>query len=229
MPSALAACCFRTPAQASAYPSGRFPGRERQATVARLFIKAASYRRGPGARARERGQRSTWDCRHRTRVTARWPIRASRSSAPCRMNAAACWSITAARFCAADVGGDQVALDRGGGQPLVPERDRKLGQAREVAREGAGRLRARPLAAVHVDRQAEHEATALRSAASASRRCASAVKVLRAMVSTPVASRRSGSLVATPMVLVPRSSPINAPRGGSSGGNLGERQDRLRA
>ena len=29
---------------------------------------------------------------------------------------------------------------------------------REIAGEGAGRLRARPLAAVHVDRQAEHEA-----------------------------------------------------------------------
>ena len=59
--------------------------------------------------------------------------------------------------------------------------------------------------------------TALRSAASASTRWASAVKALRAMVSTPVASRRSGSLTATPMVLVPRSSPISDPRAGSSG------------
>src|SRR5207244_3684186 len=31
---------------------------------------------------------------------------------------------------------------------------------------------------------------------------------------TPVASRRSGSDTATPMVLVPRSSPISAPRSG---------------
>src|SRR6266700_435385 len=34
------------------------------------------------------------------------------------------------------------------------------------------------------------------------------------MVSTPVASFRSGSEAATPMVLVPRSRPINAPRTG---------------
>src|SRR5204863_75489 len=61
-------------------------------------------------------------------------------------------------FLAAHVGGDQLALDRGGRKPLVPERDRQLGPAREIAGEGAGRLRARPLAAIHVDRQAEHEA-----------------------------------------------------------------------
>src|SRR5262245_22153030 len=53
------------------------------------------------------------------------------------------------------IGRDQLALDRGGGQPLVPERDRKLGQPREVAGEGAGRLRARALAAVHVDGEPE--------------------------------------------------------------------------
>src|SRR5882762_2150014 len=58
---------------------------------------------------------------------------------------------------------------------------------------------------------------ALRSAASIRRRVASAAKVLRVMVSTPVARRRSGSLDATPMVLVPRSSPISAPRAGNSG------------
>ncbi len=59
--------------------------------------------------------------------------------------------------------------------------------------------------------------TAARSLASASRRLASAVKFLRATVSTPVASLRSGSLTATPMVLVPRSSPISAPRAGRCG------------
>ena len=36
------------------------------------------------------------------------------------------------------------------------------------------------------------------------------------MVSTGVATRRSGSLAATPMVLVPRSRPSSAPRSGSS-------------
>ena len=61
---------------------------------------------------------------------------------------------------AADIGGDQLALDRGGGQPFVPERDRQFGELGEIAREGAHRLRARPFAAVHVQRQAEHEAGA---------------------------------------------------------------------
>src|ERR1700722_8616412 len=37
------------------------------------------------------------------------------------------------------------------------------------------------------------------------------------MVSTPVASFRSGSDTATPMVLVPRSSPTSAPRSGQCG------------
>jgi hypothetical protein len=61
----------------------------------------------------------------------------------------------------ADVGGDELALDRGGGEPLVPQADRQLGQARQVAREGAGRLRARTFAAVHVDREPEHKARCL--------------------------------------------------------------------
>ena len=60
----------------------------------------------------------------------------------------------------ADVGRDQLALDRGGGQPLVPERDRQIGEFGEVAREGAGGLRAGSFAAVHVERQAEHETNA---------------------------------------------------------------------
>src|SRR5439155_14028729 len=52
---------------------------------------------------------------------------------------------------------DQLALDCGGGQPLVPKRDRKIGQPREIAGKGARRLRTRPFAAVHVDGQAENE------------------------------------------------------------------------
>src|SRR5262252_7369437 len=50
---------------------------------------------------------------------------------------------------AADVVGDQLALDGGGRQPLVPEPNRKVGETREIAGEGAGRLGARALAAVH--------------------------------------------------------------------------------
>jgi hypothetical protein len=56
--------------------------------------------------------------------------------------------------------------------------------------------------------------TQRRSSASASSRAESAVKLVRAIVSTPVASRRSASEVATPMVFVPRSRPSSAPRGG---------------
>src|SRR6266404_1243249 len=56
--------------------------------------------------------------------------------------------------------------------------------------------------------------TALRSPDIASSRAASALNALRWIVSTPVASRRSGSDTATPMVLVPRSRPIRAPRSG---------------
>src|SRR5438874_3358837 len=56
--------------------------------------------------------------------------------------------------------------------------------------------------------------TALRSPDIESSRAASALNALRWMVSTPVASRRSGSDTATPMVLVPRSRPIRAPRSG---------------
>ena len=59
---------------------------------------------------------------------------------------------------AADVHADQLALDRRGREPLVPEADRKRGEVGQIARKGAGRLRARALAAVHVDGQAEHEA-----------------------------------------------------------------------
>ena len=118
---------------------------------------------------------------------------------------------------AADIGGNEITLDRGGGKPLVPQRDRQRGQPREIAREGAGRLRARALAAVHVDGQAEHETGSVAFGGKRQQAAASAVKFFRATVSTPVASRRSGSLVATPIVLVPRSSPMSAPRAGNNG------------
>ena len=57
---------------------------------------------------------------------------------------------------AADVRLDQGAFDRGGREPLVPERDWKLGQLRQIAGESTRRLRARTFAAVHVDRKPEH-------------------------------------------------------------------------
>jgi len=38
---------------------------------------------------------------------------------------------------AGHVGGDQLALDRGGGEALVPQRDRELRQARQIAGKGA--------------------------------------------------------------------------------------------
>ena len=59
---------------------------------------------------------------------------------------------------AAHVGSDQLALHRRGGEPLVPQADREIGQPGKIAGKGAGRLRARSFAGVHVDGQAEHEA-----------------------------------------------------------------------
>ena len=57
---------------------------------------------------------------------------------------------------AAGIGLDQHALDRRGGEPLVPEADQDLAQMRvQVAGELAHRLAARALGPVHVDRQAQ--------------------------------------------------------------------------
>ena len=83
---------------------------------------------------------------------------------------------------AANVHADQFALDGGGRQPLVPQRDGKAGEVGEIAGKGAGRLRARALAAVHVDRQAEHEADGVAFGRDIARsRAASALKALRWM------------------------------------------------
>ena len=59
---------------------------------------------------------------------------------------------------AAGVGGEQRARDGDGGQPLVPESHGHVHAGLEVARELAHRPAARPLAAVHVEGQAEHHA-----------------------------------------------------------------------
>ena len=99
--------------------------------------------------------------------------RARRSSAPCRMKAAAAASILLGALLARHVGLEHRALGADGGKPLVPEHDRKRGQRREAAEEGARRLGARTLGAVHVDGQAKHEAAdlfALAQAPAASRR-----------------------------------------------------------
>ena len=119
---------------------------------------------------------------------------------------------------AARVGLDQRALDRGRRQPLVPERDRQFGQLRKVAGEGARRLRARSFAAVHIDRQAEHETDGV--AFGGKFENARGVEMKALPRNGLDRSRRRGdpgSLTATPMVLVPRSSPISAPRAGRSG------------
>ena len=56
---------------------------------------------------------------------------------------------------AGHVGGNQFALDRRGGEPLVPQRDRELRQARQIAGKGTRRLRARTLGPIHVDGEPE--------------------------------------------------------------------------
>ena len=62
---------------------------------------------------------------------------------------------------AAGVGGNELALHRGGGEPLVPQRDRELRQARQIAGKGARRLRARTFGPIHVDGEAEHKSGSL--------------------------------------------------------------------
>jgi hypothetical protein len=52
---------------------------------------------------------------------------------------------------------DESALNCRGRQPLVPKRDRKFREPREITGKGAGRLHARTFGPVHVDRQSEHE------------------------------------------------------------------------
>src|SRR5450631_4754547 len=113
---------------------------------------------------------------------------------------------------AAHIHADQLTLDGGRGEPLVPQRDGEIGEFRKIAGERPRRLRARAFAGVILMGSPSTNPTALRSAAIASSRAASALKALRWMVSTPVASLRSGSDTATPMVLVPRSRPTSAPR-----------------
>jgi hypothetical protein len=99
-------------------------------------------------------------------------------------------------------------------QPLVPQRDGKAGEVGKIAGKGAGRLRARPLAAVHVDGKPEHEAD--RIAFARYRQQPRRVGLERLAVERFDAGRQPavGSETATPMVLVPRSRPIRAPRSG---------------
>ena len=83
---------------------------------------------------------------------------ARRSSAPCRMNIAACSSITSARLArltSMPISSRSTAAveSRSSHNPMA-----RVGEGGKIAGKGAGRLRARPLAAVHVDGQAEHEA-----------------------------------------------------------------------
>lgn len=58
---------------------------------------------------------------------------------------------------AAGIGRDQRPFHGRGRQPFVPQRDRQRGELCKIAGKRAGRLGARALGAVHVDRQAEHK------------------------------------------------------------------------
>src|ERR1019366_7399888 len=109
---------------------------------------------------------------------------------------------------------DQFALDRRGGEPLVPQSDGEFGEFGKIAGEGAGRLRPWALAGVHVDGQPEHETHGIALGGDGEQARRVGLEGLALNVATPVASRRSGSDTATPMVLVPRSSPTSAPRSG---------------
>ena len=52
----------------------------------------------------------------------------------------------------------QIPVINGGGrQPLVPQRDRQIGQLRQVAGKGAGGLSARTFRTIHIDRESEHQ------------------------------------------------------------------------
>ena len=52
---------------------------------------------------------------------------------------------------------DHEPVGRHGGPTFVPQLDGQTQSLRQVAREGAARLRARPFRSIHVERQAEHE------------------------------------------------------------------------
>ena len=144
--------------------------------------------------------------------------RARRSSAPCRMKAAACWSITlarCARLASAAIRSRSTAAveSRSSHSPIGSAVS--LAKLRAKARVDCARGPSEP--SMLIGRPSTKPA-ARRSAASAR----TALRVgreglARSTVVTPVASRRSGSLTATPMVLVPRSRPISAPRAGSRG------------
>ena len=82
---------------------------------------------------------------------------ASRSSAPCRMKIAACSSITSARrarLMSMPINSRSTAAVESRSSHSAMASSVSSGK---IARKGAGRLRARSLAAVHVDGQAEHE------------------------------------------------------------------------
>ena len=110
---------------------------------------------------------------------------------------------------ARDVVCDQRPQDDRGGKPLVPEDDRQSVRRREIAGEGARRLGARAVAPLQVERQPDTiSATISNSANSASSASASFWNAVRASVFSGEASRRSTSDSASPIVLVPRSTPI---------------------
>jgi hypothetical protein len=137
-----------------------------------------------------------------------------RSSAPCRMKAAACWSITAARFLrltSASINSRSTAKVESRSSHSAIGSGVNLPRLRAKARVDCARGPSLPSI---FKGNPSTKPTPPRSPASTSRRLTSVEKLVRMMVVTPVATRRSVSDVATPMVLLPRSRPISAPRGG---------------
>jgi hypothetical protein len=60
-------------------------------------------------------------------------------------------------FGPAHIQADQFAFDGSRREPLVPQCNGEIGEPSEIARKGAGGLRARALAAIHVDGEPKHE------------------------------------------------------------------------
>jgi hypothetical protein len=58
---------------------------------------------------------------------------------------------------ATDVRFDQLPLDGGGRQALIPKCDRQVGELAKVARESSRRLRAGAFASIHIDGETQHE------------------------------------------------------------------------
>ena len=133
-----------------------------------------------------------------------------RSSAPCRMKAAAAASIFSARFLrersASSMARSAAAVDSRSSQSATGS----VGQGSEIAQEGARRLSARALRAVHVDRQAEDQAADLFAGAERKQLLGVLARIwCGGWCGRAWRCFSPGSESAMPIVLVPRSSPAS--------------------